>query len=794
MSCALLAIPEESVPFGNIMVHQGAARHIPDLKLHRQLCVKKIDCVSYVDELTVTANKTFTNNEKSFFEKQVKAFVYSSFPLGAPFTMKVGSKIHLPSHDNNGTTFTVQGYKLSDSFYDSELSNYGQDADNEGSVTIPSQLLTIDECEGSLASVTDKVSKLQISSPYSLKCPLLEETGNGSKFAVNLITSTPKRTVSCEESEHSGTLSSKINSKEISVIKGSVTDTGSYSLHKKTTSWVRTGMNTKVILQQVCDEKADFCLLKVNDKNDYCKETTYYTLKKIMEAALTGSGITGSALLGRWSGVMLFGPPGTGKTSMVHQVAAELDVPLFMITQASVSESSRTAKEHVQFTFAAACKRAPSVLFLDEVESLCPAADHKSQADKVLTPTILQGIQTLQTSPQPVFLVAATCQPTQVATKLRSPGRLERELMVPLPDARQRERIFQQLMSAQRHDLTNHDITSLARKAYGFSGADLSVLVRCAWLACVKRTKEKEELRLSRGDICDGMQNIVPAMLRHNYSAVSMVKWQDIWGYENIKTKLQTIINLHSSDPEKHPLKGVLLYGPPGCSKTMFVRALVHETSYSFFPLKCSNLLSKYVGETEKSLSQVFVRAQQASPSVVFMDEVDSLCGERGGDGGLVSELLTLMAQKGVQRRVMVIGATNRPHAVDEALLRPGFFEQVIHVDLPDHESRYAIWTGLLRNVPQEGSVCIPRLSEATEGYSGAEITAVYQEAAMAALEEYIKESNNKPGLTVTSPCPVTINEDLLMRTIATLPPRTPPSLLKAILTFSRQRKDLRPR
>ncbi|KAG0717949.1 Spermatogenesis-associated protein 5 [Chionoecetes opilio] len=266
-----------------------------------------------------------------------------------------------------------------------------------------------------------------------------------------------------------------------------------------------------------------------------------------------------------------------------------------------------------------------------------------------------------QSASRPVFLIAATSQPARVAPKLRSPGRLEREIMVPLPDAQQRGRIFQQLMSTHRHDLTEDDINSVAKKAYGFSGADLSVLIRCAWLACTKRTKEKEDLKLSRDDVYAGLQSIVPTMLRHNYSAVSMKN-----------------IELYTCNPEKHSLKGLLLYGPPGCSKTMFVRALVHETSYSFFPLKCSNLLSKYVGETEKLLSQVFVRAQQAAPSVVFMDEVDSLCGERTGGGSLVSELLSLMAQTAVQRNIMVIGATNRPHGVDEALLRPGYLEQVI--------------------------------------------------------------------------------------------------------------------
>lgn len=241
----------------------------------------------------MTGNRTLTDKETSFFEKQVKALVYSSFPLGAPFTVNIGSKIHLPSYDDIGMTFIVQGYKHSESLYDSGLANYEQDVDNERSVTVPSQLLTIDECEGSLTSITDKISKLQISSPASLKCPLLEETGNDGKFAVNLITSTPKKAVTCEETELTKTFSSKLNTKEISTIKGSATDIGSYILQRKNDLWIRTGMNTKVKLQQACDEKADVCLPKVTDENEYCKDSTYYTLKKILESALSGSGVTG---------------------------------------------------------------------------------------------------------------------------------------------------------------------------------------------------------------------------------------------------------------------------------------------------------------------------------------------------------------------------------------------------------------------------------------------------------------------------------------------------------------------
>lgn len=256
----------------------------------------KIDCVSYVDELTVTSNKTFNSEENALFEKQVKSFLYSSFPLGAPFTLNVGSKINLPSFNNNDTTFTVQSYKLSEDLSDTGIANYvcnqEQDADIERSVTIPSQLVTIDECEGSLTSVTEKVSKLQISSSVPLKCSHLEETGSESKFAANLITSTPKKTASSVRSECSITPSSVINTKEISLIKGSVTDPESCLLHGKN-AWVRTGINTKIILQQACDEKADLCLPRVSEQSEFCKDSTYYTLKKIMETACKGSDTTG---------------------------------------------------------------------------------------------------------------------------------------------------------------------------------------------------------------------------------------------------------------------------------------------------------------------------------------------------------------------------------------------------------------------------------------------------------------------------------------------------------------------
>ncbi|XP_063859836.1 ATPase family gene 2 protein homolog A-like isoform X4 [Scylla paramamosain] len=438
ISCGFLAIPER-VRIGHLLVHQGSSQYLPELKNCSLICVKKIDCVRYVDELKVLHSKTFTDEENLYYEKQVKAFLYSSFPLGAPYTVKVGCKIYLPSLLGNDTVFTVQSHKLCESFYEEGATSCEYIAEEHNSTyeksdTFPSQLITIDECEGSVSSVTEKVSKLHISSPAPPSNIQLEETPNVTNFENNIFTSTPIK-LSCEGSQHNHnvTFMSKITSKDISSISGLVSETVSY--FEKVTPWVRTGMNTKIILQPTSVRKVDVHLHKAGSHEGYCKDKVYYNLKKIMETALRGSGITDSPLLGRWSGVLLYGPPGTGKTLMVHEMVAELSVPVFTLTLATVSKSSRSTKEYVQYIFGAACQSAPSVLFIDELESLCPAADLKMQADKTFTPYILQvdpnATVYQQTAQKPVFLLAATCQPSRVSSKLRSPGRLERELMVP---------------------------------------------------------------------------------------------------------------------------------------------------------------------------------------------------------------------------------------------------------------------------------------------------------------------------------------------------------------------------
>ncbi|KAK4315038.1 hypothetical protein Pmani_013709 [Petrolisthes manimaculis] len=605
--------------------------------------------------------------------------------------------------------------------------------------------------------------------------------------------------------------------------------------------WFRVGKNTRVVIRPPVvpyDDVRQSYLKRVPEtigRQKYCEDNAYLSLKKLILSQLKEGTFKDKPLLGGCcGGVLVCGPPGTGKTLMVRQVAEEEGISLVSLTLTHLTQNNNNAspEEVVAKRVKMAIHRAPSILFLDEVDSLCPAVgenQHKTHKGGDITAAVLRAFNTIQSSNHPVVVVGASSRGEHIHPRLRCAGRLDREVMVPLPDTHRRSIILHHLLSTthtlhHNHSTTHtphhslhhnnstthtphhsfhhnshssthnnhstpthhlsrsttqdsllisshthllstlhpllhtHQVDTIASRAYGFSGADLSVLIHCAWMACVNRVQKKshtkceserekeEQYCLTEEDLIEGLAGIVPTMLRHHHSALAMVKWSDIWGYQSVKDKLQRLVTQHMSAPEDHPLRGVLLYGPPGCSKTMIVRALATETGFTFFTLKCSEVLSKYVGESEKTLSRVLVKARQAAPSLVFMDEVDSLCADRGdgGGGGLVSELLTLLTH--TEGGVMVVAATNRPHVVDEALLRPGFLEVVIEVGLPDTESREDIWQGLLAGVPThetDAPIDITALSQATEGYSGAEIKAMYQMAAHRVISQLIDVKGN---------------------------------------------------
>ncbi|XP_069943136.1 ATPase family gene 2 protein homolog A isoform X3 [Cherax quadricarinatus] len=827
-SCAFLAIPDQNVRIGHVALHhKSCVQYFPEICSNTLLWVRKINTVNLTDEVLLTPSNTLPEQQHSFIERQLKYLLYNNFPLGSPFTLKLGDKVYLPSLNNADISFSVTSYNVCNKSRPSSLQGGSlvEDFKNlnltgsddllyESSGSIPPLLVTVDECE--ISVVNNSSTSITSSAFLTLDEICSVSVASDSSVCDNdVLTSTPKKVITSDSNSRRSFLTSKTDNKEISLSEKDQSQINGGDCCQQSCGWIRTGLQTKVKLQQLkkSDDAAQPAAAQVVPKRTYCSNAAYTSLLKIMQTKLNIK-FKENSLLGGWNGVLVCGASGTGKTMMVHKAAAELDLPVVTLTLAEVTRASVTPEDCVRNKFLLARQCAPSVLFLDEVDSVCVGGERRSHTRRDLTPAVIQGIQSLQVGGEAVLVVAATSQAESVGHKLRSPAALDKQLTVPLPNTCERDSILQQLLSCHKHSMNQGEVTAVAKQAYGFSGADMCVLLRCAWLHCVARLHQQscscteggthkcsctegdthkcsctegdtqkcsctQDLCLCREDLLAGLRSVVPTILRHNYSAVSVVRWSDICGYQHVKTKLQEMIDLHRSDPEKHKLKGVLLYGPPGCSKTMFVRALVHETGFTFFPLKCSDVLSKYVGETEKSLNKVFRRASEAAPAIIFMDEVDTLCGERGGSGGLLSELLSLMTHT---PDVMVIAATNRPHAVDEAVLQPGCLEHVIHIDLPDFNSRCEIWKGLLEDVPLQGQVDVEKLSEATLGYSGAEITAIYQEAAHNVISQLYDGDSDATQDSVT------ISEQLLFRVIQTTPSRTPLSLLESIRLFTGQR------
>lgn len=825
-SCAFLAVPDENVQIGCIVLHRlGCEVYFPSLKSTSLVLVKRIASVEVAKEVILSSCKTQSKKGQHLIEEQIKHQLYSTCPLGSEFTLKIGSKVHLHTLKRSDQVYQVSNYVLPDNeisdpnsisevladrLQDISLNSCSSnDSVFDKSSTVPSQLLTLDEykCSDSSALASD-LSKLRLSSDDTgAAFVTIDEYHEGSSseeskdLDAGIVTSTPNK--KSNTTLHKSLLAARMREKIITsgeseegIKQWKIVDP---SLQKH---WIRIGRETKITIQNIDEVNTKTHNEQEKDYNEnvYYKSHAYEMLLKIMENKFRDMETMGNPLLGGWTGVLLHGPPGTGKTLMVKQAADEMNVPVISLTSADVTKSSASGSEEVYQKFRSACDSSPSVLFMDEVDSLCPAGNQKSVSGNDVLAAVIRGIHIVQDSSKPVLLIGATSRPDAVAPKLQSPGRLDRQLLVPLPDAHQRAFILQKLLSSQSHRLQQKEIFDIAKQAYGFSGADLDVLIKSSWLHTTERIgkntdirEQVAELSLCQEDLSEGLKTVVPTMMRQNYTAISVVKWDDIWGYPALKSKLQKMIHQHQDSPDEHPLKGLLLYGPPGCSKTMFVRALVNETNFSFFPLKCSNLLSKYVGETEKSLSKVFVRAQQAAPSIIFMDEIDSLCGDRSGGSLLVSELLSLMSGTKYKGNIWIIGATNRPAAVDEALLQPGCLEQIVHVDLPDFTSRCDIWKGILTGVSVKEEINVANLSDASAGHSGAEITGIYQEAAYAALadmERIEKERQSENLLREDSVVPC-VTEDVILKTIRSMPPRTPSSLLQTISLFTDQRKSL---
>lgn len=476
-------------------------------------------------------------------------------------------------------------------------------------------------------------------------------------------------------------------------------------------------------------------------------------------------------------GVLLHGPPGTGKTLLAKAVANESDANFLSINGPEImSKFYGESEERLRRVFQEAQEKAPSIIFIDEIDAIAPKREEVGgEVERRVVAQLLALMDGLKARGD-VIVIGATNVPNMIDPALRRPGRFDREIEIGVPDKQGRLEILQIHTRSMPLD-KDVDLKKLAEITHGYTGADLAALCREAAMKALRRylpeikLDEKipqsvlEKMVVKAEDFMNAFKEITPTAMREVYVEVPTVRWSEVGGLEEIKRRLRETVELPIKAPEKFeklgitPPKAILLYGPPGCGKTLLARAVATESEANFISIKGPEVFSKWVGESEKAIREVFRKARLASPSIIFLDEVDAIAPRRGmsmADSGVtervVSQLLTEMDGLTPIERIVIIGATNRPELLDPAIMRPGRFEVVLYVPPPDEASRLQILRIHTRRMPLEG-VSLEEIAKRTEGYSGADLEALCREAGLNALrrdaDKVIREDFEKALQTV---------------------------------------------
>jgi transitional endoplasmic reticulum ATPase len=460
-------------------------------------------------------------------------------------------------------------------------------------------------------------------------------------------------------------------------------------------------------------------------------------------------------------GVILHGPPGTGKTLLAKAVANETEANFILLNGPEImSKFYGESEKKVRDIFDEAEKNAPSIVFIDEIDAMAPKReDVQGEVERRVVSQLLTMMDGLKNRGR-VVVIGATNRINSVDPALRRPGRFDREIEISVPDKKGRLNILK--IHTRGMPLKNVQLENLASRTHGFVGADLSALAKEAAMNVLRKVlpslklEENEpipkevldKLYIAARDFEDALKVVRPSAMREVLVEAPNVGWADIGGLEKTKQSLKEAVEwpIHRAEDFKklgiRAPKGVLLYGSPGTGKTLLAKAVAKESEANFIQVKGPSLLSMWVGKSEEGIRKVFERARQVSPCVVFFDEIDALAGKRGYDQGtkvterVLNQLLAEMDGLEGLKDVTVIAATNRPDMLDSALLRPGRFDRIILVDVPDKESREKIFDVHTRNTPLDKSVSLNKLVELTEGYVGADIEGLVLEAAMSALRE----------------------------------------------------------
>lgn len=465
-------------------------------------------------------------------------------------------------------------------------------------------------------------------------------------------------------------------------------------------------------------------------------------------------------------GIIMYGPSGTGKTLIGRAVASIMKNSFILINGPELySKFYGETEGRLRSVFNEAIIRAPSVIFIDEIDSLCPKRDGSStQQEQRVVATLLTLMDNLPTNAEDrVVVLAATNKIDALDLAMRRPGRLDREIEIGIPTSLERAEILTKLLKRMKHNLNENEINEIASRTHGFVGADLTAVCTQAGLIALTRicgnanhSSESPNVihseTITFSDVSLAAKDIKPSALREVFLEVPKVHWDDVGGQKDLKHKLKQAVEWPLKHPEVFkrmgitPPKGVLMYGPPGCSKTLIAKALATESGLNFIAIKGPELFSKWVGESERAIREVFRKARAAAPSIVFFDEIDALASERGSSSGssnvgdrVLAQLLSEMDGLEKLRGVTIIASTNRPDMIDKALLRPGRLDRLVYVPLPDSATRKDIFEIQFRTIPVGRDVLMNHLVTSTEGYSGAEVVAVCREAALKAMEENLE-------------------------------------------------------
>ena len=476
-------------------------------------------------------------------------------------------------------------------------------------------------------------------------------------------------------------------------------------------------------------------------------------------------------------GVLLYGSPGTGKTLLAKAVAGETNAHFISLSGPEImGKHYGESEERIREIFTQAEENAPSIIFIDEIDSIAPKRDEVSgELEKRIVSQLLTLMDGMKSRGK-VVIIAATNRPDSIDPALRRPGRFDREIEIGIPDNEGRFDILSIHTRGMPID-EKVDLKQISKTTHGFVGADLEILSKEAAMKSLRRIlpeidydEEKisseilEKIQITNDDFRDALKEVGPSALREVHVQIPNISWDDVGGLDELKEELKEAVEwpIKYKDAfdyvDVETPKGILLYGPPGTGKTLIVKALAKMTEFNFISIKGPELLSKWVGESEKGVREIFRKVRQAAPCIIFLDEIDALVPRRGSGSSdshvtenVVSQILTEIDGLEELNNVLIIGATNRLDIIDEALLRPGRFDRIIKVPNPDEKGRQHIFEIHTKSKPLASDVRISEIVKLTDDSSGAEIAAIANRAAIIALRRYVSDkSENVKEIKIT--------------------------------------------